>query len=65
MWHDQHEWNQEDETVSSLNSIHVPFLLKLPGQVSGVLYRERFNTVVSSRIVMAILAGKLTMRSHR
>jgi hypothetical protein len=59
IWRDQHEWNQEDEAVASLNSVRVPFLLKLPGQVFGGLYTERFNTVVSSRIVRAILAGEL------
>ena len=52
-------WNQEDETVSPLNSVHVPFLLKLPGQATGVLYGQSFNTVVSSRIITAILAGEL------
>ncbi len=61
MWRDQREWNQEDETVSPLNSVHVPFLLKLPGQATGVLYGQSFNTVVSSRIVTAILAGELKL----
>jgi hypothetical protein len=59
MWRDQRELNHEDETISALNSESVPFLLKLPGQTAGVRYGVRFNTVVSSRIVTAVLAGEL------
>jgi hypothetical protein len=59
MWRDEREWNQEDETASPSNSVKIPFLLKLPGQTTPVRYQDRFNTVLSSRIVTAILAGEL------
>jgi hypothetical protein len=60
IWRNQHIWNDEDETVSRVNTSAVPFLLKLPGQSRGVTYEKSFDTDVSRSLVTAILAGELT-----
>jgi arylsulfatase A-like enzyme len=59
MWRDQHDWNDEDESAARLNDSRVPFLLKLPGQSSGVAYDKTFDTDVSRGLVTAILAGEI------
>jgi hypothetical protein len=37
----------------------VPFLLKLPGQVSGVHYSKRFSAIVTRRLITDILTDRL------
>lgn len=59
-WRGSFEWTPADEAISRQNTMGVPFLLKLPGQSVGVDYNKRFNTVVTSRLIEAILEGRLT-----
>ncbi len=37
----------------------VPFLLKLPGQTTAATYGDRVNTIVSARLVLEILEGRI------
>jgi len=59
-WRGTLEWTPADQALSRQNTMGVPFLLKLPGQAAGVNYNKRFNTVLSSRMITAILEGSLT-----
>jgi hypothetical protein len=38
----------------------VPFLLKLPGQATGIVYGQPFNTIVTRELITSILRGELT-----
>ena len=60
VWRGGPNWTSEDERVSRGPTMGVPFLLKLPGQTTEICYDKRFNTVVTSRIIGAILEGSLT-----
>lgn len=60
LWRGSPEWTPEEEAASRQNTMGVPFLLKLPGQAVGVCYDKRFDTVLSSRMITAILEGRLT-----
>jgi hypothetical protein len=60
MWRNQHVWNEEDESIARVNTSAVPFLLKLRGQSSGVVYEKTFDTTISRGLVTAILAGNIT-----
>jgi hypothetical protein len=42
----------------------VPFLLKLPGQTVGVEYANKFNTLVTKDILLAVLRGEVTTPKH-
>jgi hypothetical protein len=38
----------------------IPFLLKLPGQREGQVYPERWNTVITSELLLGILSGEFS-----
>jgi hypothetical protein len=38
---------------------YIPFLLKLPGQTTGVAYHREFNSVLSADLLMAALEGSV------
>lgn len=38
----------------------IPFIVRLAGQKAGITYDARFNTVLTSRFIMALLEGKVT-----
>ena len=59
-WRGGPGWTAEDEAISHQGTMGIPFLLRLPGQATGLLYPKRFNTVLSRRIITAILEGRLT-----
>lgn len=59
LWRGGPEWTAEEEAASHGDTSSVPFLLKLPGQTSGVSYRKPFNTVVTRKIITEILGGQL------
>jgi hypothetical protein len=59
-WRGTPEWSAEDESVSHQETAGVPFLLRLPGQSTGVAYDKRFNTVVTRRLIIEILEGRLS-----
>jgi hypothetical protein len=60
IWRGTPDWTPADEAASRQDTSAVPFLLKLPGQASGVVYDKPFNTVVTRRIITDILGGELT-----
>ena len=60
LWRGGPEWTAEEEAASHGNTSNVPFLLKLPGQTSGVKYTKPFNTVVTRKIITDILDRQLT-----
>jgi hypothetical protein len=38
---------------------YIPFLLKLPGQHTGVAYHREFNSILSANLLLAALQGKV------
>lgn len=59
LWRGDPDWTADDEAASHDDASGVPFLLKLPGQTSGVFYSKPFRTVVTSRLIAEILSGRL------
>jgi hypothetical protein len=59
-WRGNPEWTAEDEAVSHQDTAGVPFLLKLPGQNYEIAYPHPFNTVLTRRLITAILSGAVT-----
>jgi hypothetical protein len=60
MWRSRTDWTAEDEAASHNSTSGIPFLLKLPGQTTGLSYARPFNTVVTRQIILSILGGRLT-----
>jgi hypothetical protein len=58
-WRGNPEWTAEDEAASHQDTSGSPFLLKLPRQTSEVSYDKPFDTIVSRRLIIAILRGGL------
>ena len=49
-----------DEGVSSPDYDRIPFMIKLRDQHEGSVYTQPFNSVLSSRVLLAILRGELS-----
>jgi hypothetical protein len=60
LWRGEPEWTAEEETVSQRVTTGVPFLLKLPGHTTGIVYGKPFNTVLTRQIITEILSERLT-----
>jgi hypothetical protein len=59
MWRGGAGWTAEEEAASHADTSGVPFLLRLPGQTSGLRYDNPFNTVITRQILTHILSGQL------
>jgi hypothetical protein len=59
MWRGAADWTAEEEAASHVDTSDVPFLLRLPGQTSGLRYDNPFNTVITRQILNRILSGQL------
>ena len=57
-WVKRRGWNSEDEQWSGRAGYRVPFLLKMPGQSTALAYRQPFNTILTSELLLAILRGE-------
>ena len=60
LWRGDAEWTADEEAASHQDTSRVPFILKLPAQTSGVVYTERFDTLITRQLITAILKGELT-----
>lgn len=60
LWRGDAEWTSEEEAVSRQDTSGVPFLLRLADQQKEITYTPRLNTVVTRRLIDAILDGWLT-----
>ncbi|HEY2017243.1 MAG TPA: sulfatase-like hydrolase/transferase [Bryobacteraceae bacterium] len=60
LWRGGPDWTAEEEILSRGETMGVPFLLRLPHEKAGVSCDRRFDTVVSRRLITAILDGSLT-----
>jgi hypothetical protein len=58
-WRNGPEWTATEEAAAHSDTSAVPFLLKLPGQTSGAVYEKPLPTVVTRRLIMEILRGRL------
>jgi len=63
VWRGNPEWTPEDEAASHQDTSASPFLLKLPQQTSMFVYDTPFDTVVTRRLIIAILNGRLAVHS--
>jgi hypothetical protein len=65
LWRGKQDWTAEDETATSAISnksdiAAVPFLLKMPGQTSEIDYTKPLPTIVTRKLILEILSGRLT-----
>jgi hypothetical protein len=60
LWRGGADWTDTEEAASHNDTSGVPFLLKLPGQTSGVAYGKRFNTIITRQLITDILEKRLT-----
>ena len=51
---------EETRMIGSRQFPHIPFLLKLKGQNELVEFDEPFNTVISGKLLLGVLAGNIT-----
>jgi hypothetical protein len=55
------EWpTEENEALSTMSGLQVPFILKLSGRNNAVRYEPSFNTVLTHDLVLALLRGEVT-----
>jgi len=59
MWRGSNIWTPEDESVSHQQTMGVPFLVKLAGETAPATYSKPFNTLVTRRLITAILQGQV------
>jgi membrane-anchored protein YejM (alkaline phosphatase superfamily) len=59
-WRGGTTWTAEDEAVAHQDTSGVPFVLKLPGQKTGLAFGKSFNTVLTRQVITAILNGQLS-----
>ncbi len=61
MWRGRMGWNDDLEKLTAPGrSETVPFILKLPGQMQGRIFRQSFSNVVSADLVITILSGQIS-----
>jgi hypothetical protein len=58
-WRNSPGWTAAEEAASHSDTAAVPFLLKLPGQASGAVYDKALPTIVTRRLIVEILSGRL------
>lgn len=60
MWSRGPFWTPTDAKVAADHMDHrIPFLVKLANQRTGLTYRQSFNTVVTEKLVTAIMKGEV------
>jgi hypothetical protein len=52
-------WNRESDLIDGRTDHRVPFLLHFPHTSGGLRYRAPFNTILSRRLVTAIMNGEV------
>ena len=67
---EQETWDQTNVIISADHGQHlqyngkiekrIPFIVKLANQKNSVVYEPRFNTVVTQKMVLAILSGEIS-----
>jgi hypothetical protein len=61
LWNPAEIWDaKEDPRVKNTNLKYIPFILKLPNQKQGYVYKRSFNTVVSQALLWEILNGRIS-----
>lgn len=60
-WHAEPGWTAEEEAAfGHRNNMGVPFLVRFPVDETAVVYDRPFNTVLTARLILDALAGRLT-----
>ena len=57
-WSDLAVWHKSDDFFT--NGSRVPFLLKLPRQIKGMLYEKSLNAIVTNSLLLGIAQGRLS-----
>ena len=60
-WKNHSDWTEEEEReVAGLAPDHrVPFIVKLAGNTEPMIYQKNLNTIVTYKMVMALLKGQI------
>ncbi len=59
LWRRSPGWTREEEVASHQDTSGVPFLVNFPHQASSVVYTKPFNTLITSRLILDILRGRV------
>ncbi len=59
-----HHWRASKSFDGKINERWVPFLVKFPGQKEGVVYEQRFNTIITYDMVLALLNKEISHPSE-
>jgi membrane-anchored protein YejM (alkaline phosphatase superfamily) len=60
-WRAEPGWTAEEEAAfGQRDNMGVPFLVLFPDGESTVVYDRPFNTLLTARLILAVLAGRLT-----
>ncbi len=59
LWRGDPEWTADEERACHADASGVPFLMKLPGQTSGLAYSKPFSTISTERLITDVLSGSL------
>jgi len=60
-WRAGPDWTAEEEAAfGHRNNMGVPFLVRFPVDEPAVVYNRPFNTVLTARLILDALAGRLT-----
>lgn len=64
-WRKEPGWTAEEEAAfDHRDNMGVPFLVRFPGDRAGVVYERRFDTVLTARLILDALAGRITASSQ-
>jgi hypothetical protein len=56
-------WFRQSTAFDGKRDLRVPFLLKMRGQQTAVIYKPAFNTVLSADLLWATLTGELSLET--
>jgi hypothetical protein len=60
LWHGRPLWTDEQEReIGNRTTQRIPFLVKMPGQRDGLVFRPELNTVLTSNLLLAIANGEV------
>jgi hypothetical protein len=60
LWRGLPEWTPREEAFAPMNTMGVPFLVKMPYQSEPVIYDKYFDTVATRNVLTAIFTRQIT-----
>jgi len=60
MWRTLPGWTRQDESVARGDTSGVPFLVQLPNESAGMVYKSPFDTIITRGLITEILHRRIT-----